>query len=77
MMEWQAQGYTPDQFVKIAARGLTPEQAEKREKQEIAFWLTKGHLLFNVQLNEGDVRPHSNRYFPDGPQRDTEGKYGR
>lgn len=75
MMEWQGLGYSPDQFVKIAARGLTPEQAERRERQEIDFWLAKGHLLFNVQHNEGEIRPHSNRYFPDGPQRDTEGKY--
>src|ERR1700683_3381956 len=25
MMEWQGLGYSPDQFVRIAARGLTPQ----------------------------------------------------
>jgi hypothetical protein len=75
MMEWQALGYSPDQFVKVVARGLTPQQSEEREKQEIDFWRTKGHLLFNRQLNEGNLRPHSNRYFPNGPERDTEGEH--
>jgi hypothetical protein len=76
MLEWQSLGYSPDQFVKIVARGLTPQQAEKREKQEIAFWKAKG-LLLNLQLNKGNVRPHSNRYFPGGPKRATKGKTKR
>ena len=71
MLEWQALGYSPDQFVKVVARGLTPEQAMRRERQEIQFWQKKGHMLFNGQLNKDNIRPHGNRYFPEGPQRNT------
>jgi hypothetical protein len=77
MREWQAEGYSPDKFVRVEFDGLTPQQAEKREKQLIALYRKKGHLLFNGQLNKGNIRPHGNRFLPDGPQRDTKGKYKR
>lgn len=35
MLEWQALGYSPDQFVKVVARGLTPEQAMREARDSI------------------------------------------
>ena len=37
----------------------------------------KGHLLFNDALNEGPVRQHKNKFFPDGPRRDSNGRWKR
>jgi hypothetical protein len=74
MLEWQALGYSPDQFVKVVFRGLTPEQAEKKEKEVIAFHKKRGELLFNDQWNADNIREHRNRFFPAGPQRDTKWK---
>jgi hypothetical protein len=75
LREWQALGYTADQWVRILHRGLTPEQAEKKETEAIAFHKKLGHQLFNDQLNKGGKREHHNRFFPDGPQRDTKGRH--
>jgi hypothetical protein len=77
LREWQALGYTADQWVRILHRGLTPQQADKKEKEAIAFHKKLGHQLFNDLLNKGKTRPHRNRSFPDGPLRDTKGKWRR
>lgn len=75
MREWQALGYSPDQYVRIVSRGLTPQQAEKREQQLLAFHRKRGDQLFNKQLYKGGTRQHQNRFHADGPRRDTERKW--
>jgi hypothetical protein len=76
MLELQARGITPDQFVKVVFRGLTPQKAEQKEKELIAHHKPE-RLMFNTQFNKGNVRPHRNRSFPEGPQRDTKGTHRR
>jgi hypothetical protein len=56
LREWQALGYTADQWVRVLHRGLTPQQAERKETEAIAFHKKQGHQLFNDQLNKGGKR---------------------
>jgi hypothetical protein len=72
--EWQALGYSPDQYVRVVFRGLTPQRAVKKEEQLLAFHRKKGDQLFNKQRYKGGTRQHQNRFYPDGPRRDTKRK---
>jgi hypothetical protein len=73
--EWQARGYSPDQYVRIVSRGLTPQQAVKLEERLLAFHWEKGDQLFNKQSYKGRTRQHQNRFYADGPRRDTKGTW--
>jgi len=75
MREWQCLGYSPDQYVRIVFRKLTPQQAIEKEKQLLALHTQRGALLFNDALNQGQVRQHRNKFLPDGPRRDTNGRW--
>jgi hypothetical protein len=68
--EWAALGYSPDQWVRIVFRGLTPAQAIDQERKLIAWHVTRGDSLFNIQGNKKElVRRHKSKFFPEGPQR--------
>lgn len=73
--EWQALGYSPDQYVRVISRGLTPQQAVEKEQQLLAFHLKRDDQLFNKQLYKSGTRQHQNRFYSDGPRRDTKGKW--
>jgi hypothetical protein len=75
MREWQCLGFAPDEYVRIVVRKLTPQEAIEKEKQVLAHHAMKGCLRFNDALNEGPVRQHENKFFPDGPRRDTNGRW--
>jgi hypothetical protein len=60
LRDWQNLGFAPDEFVRIEFRKLTSKQAEKKEKELIAFYRRKGALLFN----DGE-RAYDNKWLPD------------
>jgi hypothetical protein len=70
LREWAALGYSPDQWVRIIFRRLTPAQAVEKETKLIAFHVKRGDSLFNIQGNKKElIRKHKNKFFPEGPQR--------
>jgi hypothetical protein len=70
LREWAAQGYSPDQWVRIVSRGLTPAKAIDQEKKLIAWHVNRRDSLFNIQGNKKElIRRHKNKFFPEGPQR--------
>jgi hypothetical protein len=80
LREWAALGYSPDKWVRIVSPGrggLTPAQAVKMEKELIAFHVNRGDRLFNVQGNKKElIRRHRNKFYPEGPQRDSKRRWG-
>jgi len=78
LREWAALGYSPDKWVRIIEpTGLTPAQAIEKEKKLIAFHVNRGDSLFNAQGNKKElIRRHKNKFFPEGPQRDSKRRWG-
>ena len=77
LREWAALGYSPDQWVRIVHRRLTPAQAIEKEKELIAFHVERRDRLFNVHGNKEElIRRHNNQFFPEGPQRDSKRRWG-
>src|SRR5271155_2664782 len=77
LREWAALRYSPDQWVRIIHRGLTPAEAAEKEKKLIAFHVKRGDSLFNIQGNKKElIRRHKNKFFPEGPQRDSKRRWG-
>jgi len=75
---WEALGYSPDQYVRVIFRGLTPEQAVKKEKDLFAFHeRNKREPLFNKLEYRYGNRQHQNRFYPNGPRRDTKRKWNK
>jgi len=70
LRELAALRYSPDQWVRIVHRGLTPAQAVEKETKLIAFHIKRGDSLFNIQGNKKElIRRHKNKFFAEGPQR--------
>lgn len=70
LRQWAALGYSPDQWVRIVYRKLTPAQAKDRESKLIAEHVARGDRLFNIQGNNKElIRRHKDKFFPEGPQR--------
>jgi hypothetical protein len=66
LRDLQNEGFSPDQFVRIERRRLTPEQALNCERELVGFYRTKGALLFNKEKGwAGTVRRYENNWMPD------------
>jgi hypothetical protein len=66
LRDLQNQGFAPDEFVRIEKRRLTSEQANKFERELIAFYREKGVMLFNKEKGwKGPVRTYVNKWMPD------------
>lgn len=77
LREWAALGYAPHRWVKIIHEGLTPKQAIEKEAKLIALHVSRGDSLFNVVGNKKElIRRHKNAFSSEGPQRDTNRRWG-
>lgn len=66
LRDLQIEGFSPDEFVRIERRKLTSDQAIKTERELIAFYRSKGALLFNKEKGwRGCVRTYENRWMTD------------
>jgi hypothetical protein len=66
LRDLQNHGFAPDEYVRIEFRRRTSEQARKLERELLAFYRSKGVLLFNNERGyNGPVRPYDNKWMPD------------
>lgn len=66
LRDLQNDGFSPDQFVRIEKRRLTPDEALRLERQLIAFYRQNGALLFNKERAwSGPTRQYENKWMPD------------